>query len=159
MYRMIWIITAAIVSLLLYHSYQLATKKEIYRFKEGLTSNRLERASNFEEFEYHWDKIKIVISTDAGIFSDVLRHRVGKFGSINGFSSEKITKFLQWIFVMTSSFETKIPLDLDKLIERFGHGHSLPIIATVAIENIQRPIAAVFGNRVLTKNIIKGKTV
>jgi hypothetical protein len=108
-----------------------------------------QRENGWSEYEYTWRSLHILIRTDAGLFSPALQ-RLGKEGSLIGpFSGDKLTDFVQGYFVMTSAVrmdgeKDDFSLQFDRVFKQWGFGHTLPIIAAVAIENITRPIPSIF---------------
>lgn len=101
----------------------------------------------FEEIQFEWGEYVIKVSTDAGFYSPYISKVMEDVDSINGFSSEDLTLLTQSYFMYTATLESlQYPLELPTWIEMYGHGHALPIVAAVAIENVTRPIPALYGN-------------
>lgn len=155
MRHLIWLITFGIVLGLLYLSYSVYIGTNDVIINSTLVAEDIDSnvESSYQRVEYDWNEIKIIVSSDAGFYSDFLSERLAISDQINGFTPEELTEFLQIYFVSTSYFDTEIPMDFPDLIEEFGHGHALPIIAVIAIENLQRPLPALFGHRELVANI------
>jgi tetratricopeptide (TPR) repeat protein len=108
----------------------------------------------WSELRYSWRSLQISIRTDAGLFSPALQ-KLRQDETIGPFSTDKLVKFVQGYFVMTSGLRSDgeqddFCLQFDRVLKQWGLGHTMPVIAAVAIENITRPIPSVFVKRVDT---------
>jgi hypothetical protein len=105
---------------------------------------------SFEQIIYQWGNIKIIVSTNAGIYSNRLFNKYSGLSNRND-DAKRLIGAIQSHFMLTSSldhtFEDSANFMLPEVINKIGIGHALPIIWAVAIENITRPIPSLYGDR------------
>ncbi len=105
---------------------------------------------SFEQIVYQWGNIKIIVSTNAGIYSERLHNRYAGLSNNND-DAERLIGIIQSHFMLTTAldhtFEDSANFMLPEVINKTGIGHALPIIWAVAIENITRPIPSLYGDR------------
>lgn len=105
---------------------------------------------SFEQIVYQWGNIEITVTTNAGVYS---KHLNDKHSQLNNDSEEikSLIGIIQSHFMITGAlphtFENSAKFMLPEVISKVGLGHSLPIIWAVAIENITRPLPALFGDQ------------
>ena len=107
------------------------------------------------EWTYRWDKLTVVVRTNAGIYSPTMQ-KLGMAGT-GATSPAKLMELARDYFVMTSAPRVDHTFEfIEPLARQWGPGHALPIVAAVALENLQRPIPTMFGGRVATSTFGPG---
>jgi tetratricopeptide (TPR) repeat protein len=158
--RTSWLATTILVGSLLYIAIQIQSQSSAIIIPTEYTEESINiEKVEYEKYEYKWNNLKIVISSNVGFFSPKLHSYLSTHGKINKFSIKQLTDLITVYFVATSYFDTIFSMQLDDIVEKFGHGHALPIIVAIAIENIQRPLPALFGNREQFENILRNEMV
>jgi hypothetical protein len=116
-------------------------------------------AREYETLRYQWNKLTIVIESDAGVFSPALQAARNANDRIGSRTRGELLHQAQVYFAGVSSMGTEYSLQFDADVARFGLGHALPYVAAIAVENLQRPIPAVFGNLVPVDDMQRGQLV
>lgn len=107
--------------------------------------------AEWAEWTYQWEKLTIVIKTNAGVYSPSLQARSIDGSNTSVTSPGKLLNLAEVYFVSTSAARVDHTFDfITTLARHWGAGHALPVIAAVAIENLQRPVPTLFGGMIQT---------
>ena len=101
------------------------------------------------EWTYRWDRLTVVVQTDAGIYSPTMQ-ALGMAATAGAEATRpaKLFELARSFFVMTSAPRVDHTFEfIEPLAQKWGAGHALPIVAAVALENLQRPIPTMFGGQ------------
>lgn len=100
-----------------------------------------------ESLMFHWDSLAVRVVTDCGVYSDRLGVDLQRSGQVSGKTRQAIREEVMSFFVGTSPPSSDVSLRVDQWMEAYGEAHSLPIIAVVALQNLQAPLPVLFGDR------------
>src|SRR5262245_24507548 len=102
------------------------------------------------EWTYRWEKLTIVVRTNAGVYSPALQAL-----GMNSQAGKEATRpanlmaLARAYFVMTTASQVDHTFEfIEPLARQWGPGHALPILAAVALENVLRPIPTLSGGPV-----------
>jgi tetratricopeptide (TPR) repeat protein len=105
---------------------------------------------DWAEWTYRWKQLNIVVRTNAGVFSPSLQ----ALGVDNRTGPEptrpaNLIQLVRFFFVWTTlNYGNQTFQFIEPLARQWGPGHALPILAAVALENVQRPIHTLFGGTI-----------
>src|SRR5262249_23760504 len=110
---------------------------------------KAESEPEWAEWTYRWGQLSIVIRTNVGEFSPSLQ-ALGMDNIIGteGIDGTKLMSLANQYLRMSS--EVRLDVDpnfdfIEPLARKWGPGHSLPILAAVVVQNVQRPVSTLFG--------------
>lgn len=113
----------------------------------ALAEGAVAQDGSWAEWRHTWERQTITVRTNAGVYSPSIQGG-GKAAprSAGRPTPEQLMATARAFFVMTSAPRVDHTFEfMEPLARQWGHGHALPIISAVALENVQRPMPSVFG--------------
>jgi tetratricopeptide (TPR) repeat protein len=109
---------------------------------------------DWAEWTYRWEQLTIVVRTNAGVYSPALQAvKINSPAAVDATGPINLMWLARAYFVSTSAPRPRVNHTfefIESLSQQFGRGHALPILAAIAVENVQRPIPTLFGGSVST---------
>jgi hypothetical protein len=95
---------------------------------------------DWAEWTYRWEQLTVVVRTNAGVYSPALQLLgMDSHAGPKATQPEKLMGFARTFFVATSAPRVDHTFEfIEPLARKWGPGHALPILAAVALENLQR---------------------